>query len=266
MKTITTAFLFLLLTSLNAFSAFNGASIIQQIQKDTYTGSTPVAVFDLDETLIYSHQRKLASFKEAAQLFTATHPFFVGIIEKMTLKDFMKTQNHYDSNEIFKANGINDNAFVKELELKMLPIYLSKKYMDYDTEIPCATAFIRSLYSNGAMVVFISSRYKSTQSKGTIESLTRLRIIRPGDHFRIILRPDGMSSIDFKKMAFNQVLSMKKAYNKPTIVRVVGENEPENMNAMIQTFPNAARIFVRGANLSHDKITAPVQFIPNYCN
>jgi hypothetical protein len=49
-------------------------------------------------------------------------------------------------------------------------------------------------------------------------------------------------------------------------VGIVGENEPENMNAMNEKFPSAVSIFVRGAFIKPEALKKKPHYIYNYCN
>jgi hypothetical protein len=60
-----------------------------------------------------------------------------------------------------------------------------------------------------------------------------------------MLRPDGMSSIEFKKKSFQKVHEWVSDHHATVIGTF--ENEPENMNAMVDQFPSAAHVFVEGA-------------------
>ncbi len=240
-----------------------GALLIKEISGN---GIIPIVVFDLDETIVNSAPRRYLSYLEALsnEILIDDYPDLVKLAKKMTLFNIEKLKNTYDTKKLFNSLGIFDNIFIKRVFDIMFPIYLSNKYMLHDQVIPGANAYIRLLMQNGAFVVFISSRYEATQKKGTILSLKKHKFIKRGDSYKIILRPQGMSSIDFKNMAFKKVAGFKIINGTRAKVALVFENEPENMNAMLNWFTDAKAYFVKGAYIKKEKLEKNVENIRDY--
>ena len=67
-----------------------------------------------------------------------------------------------------------------------------------------------------------------------------------------------MDSFEFKKMAFGKVRGITdRNGDHPAVVM---ENEPENLNALVQAFPEATPIFVEGAWIkSQPLLGAPIR-------
>ena len=65
----------------------------------------------------------------------------------------------------------------------------------------------------------------------------------------IILRPEGLSSIEFKRRSFDKIKGWTRDHGG--VVAGAFENEPENMNAMLEQFPGALHVFVSGAFLKN---------------
>ncbi len=237
--------------------ADNLRSALAQVDSYWKQGRAPVAVFDLDETLVNSHFRKLLAYRDAVEVLAPRFPKEAKAAAALTVYDFTEVANGYDITEIFKRIGVTNAAFIKEVDALMLPIYLSDKYMDFDSELPCATAFIRELQLRGVFVYFVSSRYKETQLEGTERSLLRMGMVRKGDSFEVILRPKGMSSIDFKTQTFQRIARQD--------VALAFENEPENLNAMGDVFPEAGLYFVKGAEMKAEPFRKLPVLIGDYC-
>ena len=208
--------------------ADNLRSAVAKVESFWRAGRVPVAVFDLDETLVNSHFRKWLSYRDAIEVLKAQYPKEAKASAALTIYDLTDAANGYDIGEIFARVGVFNSAFIKEVDAVMLPIYLSDKYMGFDSEIPCATAFLRELQQRGVFVYFISSRYKDTQYEATVRSLHRMGMVRKGDLHEVVLRPRGMSSIDFKTQSFQRIAKRD--------VALAFENEPENLNAMGDAF------------------------------
>ena len=148
----------------------------------------------------------------------------------------------------------------------MVDIYLSGRYTEFDTEIPCAVSFIRESMRAGAIVFFVTSRYEDTQMKSTKESLRKLRFYTNNGRGKIVLRKRGLSSIDFKKQTFEAIKNNSNINGKPTKVVFVMENEQENMNEMNEIFQNSNGIFVKGAFQKLEPLTHKNLQIKNFCN
>ncbi|OFZ79685.1 MAG: hypothetical protein A2583_06730 [Bdellovibrionales bacterium RIFOXYD1_FULL_53_11] len=234
-------------------------------------GHVPIAVFDLDETLVYSHARKVLSYKEAAKQLATTNPAEAAKVERLGLEQIELLENAYDSGAHLAAMGIGDSAFGAKLIKEMFGIYLGGGLMEYDRDVPCATSFVRDLASMGAHIVYVSSRFDGSQRQGTVKSLARLRMPVDGanaavaDGAELILRPEGMNSIDFKRMAFDRIAQIRLVGGRPTEVVLAFENEPENINAMMDAFPGAGAYFIKGARFSNDALRPGIREIRDYC-
>jgi len=235
-------------------------------------GNIPVAVFDLDETLVNSTPRRYLALQSALPALAAQFPAEVEKLRSVRLEHLLSLQNRYSITELLAKAGIQNAQFQSQLDAQFVPHYLSSEYIAFDRDIACGAKFIRDLVKMGVVPVYISSRYARTQMAGTVANLQELQITRPNETYRIILRPDGMSSIDFKKMAFAKVKSLGSELGKPVDIVLAVENEPENMNAMTAEFPEAYRFFVKGAFLKDEPLQFPAHaksrgpfLIQNYC-
>lgn len=231
------------------------------------SGKVPVFVFDLDETLVYSHARRYMSYRDALSMPDLLGKFPAEMKLAMNLKyEMILNQNNtYSAAELFNNLGIFNVEFIAEIEKRMLSFYLTDKHMMFDTEIPGASAFIKQLRNAGAYIYFVSSRYNNTQFYGTYYSLLNMGFINYGEGgYEVLLRPWGMNSIDFKKMAFSSIAQKNNINGKEAVVMFVFENEPENINAMVETFPSALPVFIDGAFIKNLPVTAKALRIKNY--
>lgn len=243
-------------------SLVNKASI--HISKIASEGYAPIIVTDIDETIVNSSARRLMAYKELANKLT--DKIIADKLNSIKLQDIESLKNTYDSKALLGKVGITDERKISEIEKEMVDIYLSGRYTEFDTEIPCAVAFIREAMRAGSLVFFVTSRYEDTQMKSTKESLRKLGAYTNNGRGKIILRKRGMSSIDFKKRTFENIKNITNINGKPTKIVFIMENEPENMNAMNETFPNAKGIFVKGAYQKAEALTHKNLLIKNFCN
>ncbi len=210
-------------------------------------------IADLDETLIDSTLRRDRSLRAAAERLCAAPgggaPECVGV-SGLNVREIYEQANRYDNAVLFARLGIARWASQVGLEREMLDLYLSGSFLELDQAMPGAVPFILAVEKAGAKVFYVSSRYADTQLAGTLASLESLGLLR--DRSRVLLRPRGMSSIDFKEHAFRQVAAWARANGGA--VGLLLENEPENMNAMLRLFPAAQGIFVEGAFLKDEPL------------
>ena len=217
------------------------------------TTLSPVIVMDLDETVIDSIPRRFYSMRRALGDVALT-PKELDAIASIEISDLYRLENRYDLTPIFQRLGIPKDTQTR-FEDRATAIYLSGFGLEYDVPMAGADRYVRELRRAGARIIFVSSRYDRLQRKGTEANLIALGMIAPSQVNDIILRPEGMSSIDFKRWAFSRISG-----------NVVGifENEPENMNAMIEAFPNANAVFVTGAWIHPGTVPSRVTLIQDF--
>ncbi len=228
-------------------------------------------VFDLDETLVNSIPRRYLAYREVLPALVAALPSeteqasVARAVERLSLFGMERLSNRYDAVELFRSLGVLNAGFIREADRTMFRAYLHERYMDFDQEVPCATTFVRRMLRRGAHLFYVSSRSQSKQAEGTARSLRRLRMAEAGDAVEVILKQDGIESIDFKRQAFARVHAAKRLGGRPARVVGVFENEPENINAMLREFPEARAYFVTGAWLKREALLPGATMIRDYC-
>lgn len=223
--------------------------IVAEIAQEKSLGHLPVVISDLDETLIDSTTRRFFSFKKAMRERCGTDRIEATcrISAGLNLEEFLALPNRYDQNQLFDHVGLSNPIWSQAIQKRMIDIYLSGEFMDLDQSVPGATEFIQALKNAGASFFYISSRFIDTQTQGTLHSLEDIGMLAPGESEQVILRARGMNSIDFKKQSFEKIKQWTKDHQGT--IKLVMENEPENMNAMTALFPEASAVFIDGAFL-----------------
>ena len=213
----------------------------------------PIAVLDLDETLIHSAQRKTTCYLSALK----EHPTELAAwpaLTRLAYESFSHSgqrlirslPNQYDSKTLFQRMSIQDASFIKAVDGFMIQCYLSGRYIEQDTAYAGAKSFLDLIYRAGGKIYFVTSRYQDVQFEPTLANLKHLGIFKDGAS-QLVLRARNESSLEFKKRAFNQIQNSLQPREE---VFVVAENEAENLNAMIDAFPKAVPIYVMGATLN----------------
>lgn len=266
MKTNILSFV-LFFTSLNA-----QAGVLFDLVLETAQSLEPkVFVFDLDETLIDSIPRRYLALHEAIQRvcpvlqapddWSDLSPDCKNY-RSISLYDFYKLSNRYDTQQALKSLGIQDMELLSSIDKSMFSIYLSGNYIEFDQAYLGAVAFVQSLQKAGAEIYFVSSRSLEKQNTATRESLKKLGFIKNKGDSHVILKPDSQSSIDFKTESFEKIKQI--AEQKKAQVLGVFENEPENMNAMMRVFPKAKAVFVKGAMVKNTPLEGKPALINDY--
>lgn len=227
----------------------SAVEVLQIISKQASVSKKPVFVLDLDETVIDSTVRRYLSYRDAIDEVCRKHPQYKMDCLKaasITPNDFGCLTNRYDDRYLFTSlKGVTEEAYALFRQVAF-PIYLSNRWIaDSDSFIPGAARFLRELEKLNGTLFFVSARSIEDQSAGTIESLKRLGLITAGEEWRVFLKPNGEASLAFKRRVFTEL----KLWTQKLGGDVVGvfENEPENMNAMVELFPGAVPVFVKGA-------------------
>ncbi len=235
----------------------SGKTVIQKIEERAAGVKKPVFIFDLDETIIDSTVRRYLSYQDAIEQICSNlvQPETRDSCDKarsVTVADFQVLPNRYDDRALFEGRGVAPSVY-KQIFETTLPIYLSDRWIaDSDSFIPGAGAFMRKIMSFKGEVFFASSRSLQDQRIGTLDSLYRLGLLKPGEEWKVSLKPNGEKSIAFKRRAFLEI--GKWAEKNGGEVVGVFENEPENMNALVELFPSAVPVFVKGAYLKPEPV------------
>lgn len=222
-------------------------------------------VFDLDETLVDSRLRRYLSYRDAAEIACAANPAPAECAKARQLRyeDGLSLRNAYSHIELMGRLGIDvGSAFAKAWESAMVATYLSGKYMEFDTPVPGADAFIRDLVDScgrGVPIYYVTARYADTQLAGTLASLRKLGFLDGVPDAGVVLRVRGEDSLAFKERAFREIRAKEGA-----TARGVFENEPENLNAMVRAFPEAQAIFVLGAFMKDEPLSSRARKIRSY--
>lgn len=226
-------------------------------------GVRPVVITDLDETIIDSTARRYQSLQQATFFNCGGHEQpGCHRLRGLNMEELLSLKNRYDIEPILDAIEFPVGPLRIQLLKNVFRTYLSGNFMELDQAIPGASEFIHALREAGADVYYVSSRLEKDQLPGTLKTLRYLEFIRQGEEQSVILRPEHMSSIEFKRHSFTRINEKTELLGGQVIL--VMENEPENMNAMTEIFPAAKAIFVDGAHMKEEPLLKPVKHLKNF--
>lgn len=221
-------YLFLVTTSLFANEG------ISQIQKLIAEVGNPVVVFDLDDTLFYSSSRSWVIFKELANStrFKEEYPKQIAKLGKIEL-----SQIKYSIEDTLRDVGIVDPALIKKILKFWKERFFTNEYVKEDAPVEGGREYVHKLRSLGARIVYLTGRDHSMR-EGTIESLKSSGFPFDEENSILITKERfDIPDIDYKKGAFEKIANMG------TVVAFF-ENEPKNLNAMIERFKKAVPVFL----------------------
>lgn len=238
--------------------------VIESVRLSVGRGIRPYVVMDLDETVIDSRARRRLAYVEAARELCAAKTIpsvLCGTLAGLNTGEIYGLANAYDATELAHTLGIDlRTPDWSRIVNRMEELYLSGKYEGRDEPVPGADLYVRELRGVGARVVYVSSRFESAQLDSTLATLRAFGML--SDASDVLLRPAGMSSIDFKRWAFGRVKSQADANGAQILAAF--ENEPENLRAMQVAFGEAELIFVEGATFSSGPLPPKTWRIQNY--
>lgn len=209
-------------------------------------GDQPVVIFDLDDTLMNTRERNLRIINDfiAQSDIQARYPE-----ETQKLADLTSNDIAYLTADTLKARSVTNAAFLKELTDFWLARFFTNEYCAKDQPNPGAVKYVRRLYFSGVKIVYLTGRDIPRMHDGTVASLKAAGFPLDDDQAVLIMKPDPKGDdLEFKKSMFPEIAKMG------TVVGVF-ENEPANINAHHEAFPNAIAIFL-------DTIHSPKPDVP----
>jgi histidinol phosphatase-like enzyme len=209
-------------------------------------GEQPVAIFDLDDTLINTRDRNLRIINDfiAQADIQARYPD-----ESKNLAELTDNEISYLMADTLKARSVTNPAFLKEISDFWLARFFTNEYCSNDKPNPGAVKYVRRLYLAGVKIVYLTGRDIPRMHDGTLANLQKLGLPVDDDQAILMMKPDPkQDDLEYKKSMFPVIAQMG------TVVGVF-ENEPANINAHHDAFPNAIAVFL-------DTIHSPKPDVP----
>lgn len=219
-------------------------------------GVQPIAVFDLDDTLLDSRTRTKVIFDEFAQNPEIARRF---PRESQLLSQIWTEGIQFKLSDTLAQNGITDPTFTAMLANTWAEKFFSNLYCRLDRPLPGAAAFLQTLVRAGARIVYLTGRDQPGMEIGTRESLRRNRFPTNPNVARLLMKSDkAMPDLEFKKNAFLWIRKQGQV--------VAGfENEPVNINAYADAFPEGIMVYVDTIHLSDPQGLQPkISWIRNF--
>lgn len=209
------------------------AQVAERVAKARAAGQMPVVVFDLDHTLFDGRPRTLVILAEFAATLPAAQRKQADAIRKIPLHGVS-----YLLKDTLRSVGVVDPQLVAAAEAYWKPRFFSDRYVDLDVPIAGASEYVRDLWKRGALVVYLSGRNAEAMLVGTTTSLQKWNFPLGVRGAQLVLKPRFDEPDDtFKQASLDAISALG------TIVASF-ENEPGNLTAMAQRWPDAAVVFL----------------------
>ncbi len=199
----------------------------------------PLVLLDLDSTLYEVGPRTFRIIQEwIADPRSQEFPKV-----RQTLSTLLMNQVGYSMKDIFLTLGMNYEAPENQPALTDIKKFWSDRffansYLQYDHAYPGAVHFARNLHELGAEIVYLTGRDEPGMGDGT-----RANLIRDGfpwdiERTHLLMKAAfHLPDLDHKKNAAHYIR------DHGTLVASF-ENEPPNLIALYEIFPDAMHVFV----------------------
>lgn len=230
-------------------------TVLDRVEESSAAGEKPVVIFDLDDTLLNARSRTrtiLKDFVNAADIQTR-FPKEAKKVAKLKLKE-----TRYDLKDTLAGIQVTDEAFLKEASAFWLQKFFSNEYCADDLVISGAGAYVREIKRNGAHIVYLTGRDIPRMEICTLESLEK-NGFPMGEHATLLMKPKKeLDDLQFKKDAFVQIRKLG------TVVAGF-ENEPANVNAFFEEWPEGQMVFLDTAHSSKPVVPHPsIPWVQNF--
>lgn len=194
----------------------------------------PMVVFDLDGALFDTRSRTAQILREYAdQELRGVRPDAAQRILAMSYQHV-----GYMLTDTLNQLGITEPAVANNAAVFWAQRYFTDDYVKYDQPTPGAVDYVRMLYSNGARIVYVSSRDVPRQLSGTIRALHERGFPIGIAGTEVILKPTQQTpDAQFKQ----QLVTYLKQYGK---VMAAFDTLPSNVNDYKRIFPDATIVLL----------------------
>lgn len=216
--------------------------VLRRIERERKDGNQPVLLLDLDSTLYEVGPRTLSIVREwRDSAVSAPFPQVRQLLAQVSMDHI-----EYSLRDLFQRLGVTERS-EQFAELKeALPLlrkfweerFFSNDYLSHDLTYSGASRFVHQAHQAGAHIIYLTGRDEPQMGPGT-----RKRLVEDGFPFEIE-RTDLFlkqhRSID------DTVHKIEVAVQVETHGKLVAsfENEPKNLVALAERFPDAMHVFV----------------------
>ncbi len=207
--------------------------LFDRIQGHIQGRAKPVVLLDLDSTLYEVGPRTFQILSEWARTFAKEFP---GPTDRMM--QMAPTEVAYSVVETFEYLKIDHTDALRSAQRFWFERFFTNEYLKYDLPYSGSAQFTKNVLQTGAEIVYLTGRDRPGMGIGTEANLIRDGFAWGGPRTRLLMKPDFHTpDLDFKKAATEEVRGVGSLIAS-------FENEPPNVVALFQLFPDAMHVFV----------------------
>lgn len=223
--------------------------ILNQVRQSRAQNVRTLAVFDLDSTLFNVSTRTQKILHEFAEVHNLEH-----------LKDVEVLQEDWGLKEALFRKGYTiekDLEMLKDIRDFWAARFFSNEYLHYDVPYPGAVCFVQDLEEAGCEINYLTGRDHARMGKGSFEVLKKWGF--PVNNHNLFLKPDKAEDDELFKHDWFRKLNHSD-YEKIFFF----ENEPVNVNAILQSCPEVEVIFLDTTHARKQTVTAELKRIKHF--
>lgn len=197
------------------------------------TARTPVAVFDLDGTLMDNRPRVVKILHELGEEWRASHPEAAEFVARATPEGIV-----YGFIENLIQLGVKD-AILHEAGLAFWKArFFFDHHVRHDVEVPGAADYVRACYEAGAIIVYLTGRDLPNMALGSFASLRDLGFPIGVVGTELVTKP----TFEMPDSVFKRDISPK--LRRLGEVVAAFDNEPANSNLFLDAHPECTSVFL----------------------
>ncbi|MCC2677749.1 MAG: hypothetical protein K0R29_325 [Pseudobdellovibrio sp.] len=223
--------------------------ILNQAEQNRAQNLRTLAVFDLDSTLFNVSTRTQKILHEFAEAHKLDHLKDVVILpEDWGLKEALFRKGYTVEKDLEMLQAIRD--FWAER-------FFSSEYLHFDVPYPGAVCFVQDLKEAGCEINYLTGRDYVRMGKGSFEVLKKWGF--PVTDENLFLKPEKSQDDELFKHDWFKKLNHSD-YKKIFFF----ENEPVNVNAILQSCPEVEVIYLDTTHSRKQTVTAELKRIKHF--
>jgi hypothetical protein len=230
-------------TDASQFHEISEKEVLERVAKRvSEVKGNPVVLLDLDSTLYEVGPRTIKILEEWLVEEKSRIPESI----QKAFKNFSLAHIGYSVRDTFTALGIElsgpasseAQAALESAKKFWGDRFFSSAYLQWDRPYPGAVSFTKKLHEIGAKIIYLTGRDEPGMGDGTRTNLIRDEFPweKPGTHL-LLKKSADLSDLDHKRDAAHEI-------RKQGELVASFENEPKNLVALYELFPDAMHVFL----------------------
>ncbi len=212
--------------------------ILEKVRASYNKQERPMVIFDVDGTLLDNRTRiqKILVEYADAELKKARPD------EAKKIREISVDSIEYRVADTLKGIGIDDSGIINNAMVFWGERFFTDAYLGYDVPTAGAVDFVRTLYSSGAKIVYLTGRDTERQLLGTVRALREHGFPIGIQGTELIMKPTPQTQ---NAMFKQRVTNYLRHYGK---VVATFDNEPGNINVYRRAFGKALCVLFQASH------------------